>query len=663
MIKKQLLPEVWSNINLSIKLSGVIRLLVMLIFILLCTPLAWANSSVNMKIYPAIGNYRKYKETLPLCVELTNFGPAFKGTIEVTSSLSYQRKKNLIFRKVNLPQYTPKQYFLYIPEFDTYNPYVSVELKAGKKIIAQTKITTDQIYPKDFLILAFSKEQSGLEYLTSQRLKPLFGRDAQIYLTYPVISHIPPTWIGYQSADMIVICNYPSLNFSQEQEKALRDWVLAGGILFISSSLSPLEFSQSALREIIPVGPPSASGFSLNDTIELRSLPELETFCNNSKIDLSAPVLMSEVENRKGTVLISVNQHPLLVKKNYARGAVYYFACDITKLPFNSWKGNIELWSKIYTDINFSRREKPSLGESTIYSNVPGISPPSLKNLSFFLFFYILVVGPVNYFLLRKKDWMLLSFITVPLIAILFTLSSFYYGYFTKGSNVLFQVFSFCEIKKNIPDAPVTSYFSLFSPRSGRYNIEINRSDAIVWELSPTENRDFNLEWQEKGGLLLENLEFDMWSMRGFKLEEILHYPGTIDYELSIEGNSIRGEIRNNLNLPLKNCSIICQHRVSPPIEIKKGKQEISLQLSKALSNQFEMSRYFVKLYQFDFDNKDIGKKREQMSIIRNITTSYFTRKDFNQPVIYGWSDKNISEIRLQKYRYKSENSALFIIE
>lgn len=210
---------------------------------------------------------------------------------------------------------------------------------------------------------------------------------------------------------------------------------------------------------------------------------------------------------------------------------------------------------------------------------------------------------------------------------------------------------------------PVTTYFSLFSPGLARYNIEIARPDSIAWENNASDNKDFVMEWLDRGGLQLNDLEFDMWSMRGFIAQEIAHFPGALELHLSVQGSAIKGEIMNSLDLQLSNCSIICRHMVSPPFEIRKGRNVINLALSAPLRTPFEMSRHFKNTYNFDFGDINIDKKREQLSVINNISSTYFSRKDFDSPVIYGWSDKNISEVRLQRYHYKSQNKTFFVVE
>jgi hypothetical protein len=259
---------------------------------------------------------------------------------------------------------------------------------------------------------------------------------------------------------------------------------------------------------------------------------------------------------------------------------------------------------------------------------------------------------------------MILTFITVPLIAVIFTIASFFYGYFTKGTSVLFQNTSYCQIQQAVSEAPVTSFLSLFSPGVARYDVEIGKPDAIAWEeAEPSDTKDFNLEWQDPGGMLLKDLDFDMWSMRKFRVREISHFPGTIEFDLSPQGDRIRGTIRNNLDITLKNCSILSNHRASRLFDIKKGASTIDLPLSDPLVSQFAMSSHFAGLYKFDLNTKDLDKKREQLSIISNVCTSYFARNDFSSPVIYGWSNQNISEIRLLKYHCKMQNNTFFEIE
>jgi hypothetical protein len=629
-------------------------LLLSLILVLFFWPAgkAAAMNSVEMKAYPAIGNYHKYKKTLPLCVELVNMGSHFSGSIEINKSVPYRPKKEIIYRNIQLPANSSKQFFLYLPDFEVYNPRIEVQLKSRNQVVSSTTVSIDHIYPKDFLILAFSREQAGFEYLTNPKLKPIFGKDAQISLAYPDLSRLPPNWAGFESADLAILCNYPSLSFTRDGQRSLRDWVLSGGTLFVSASLSSMEFVGSPLEDILPV--------KILDTMRLDNLDSLNAYCGSAPPSGNESCMIDRVENRGGTVCLSQDGHPLIVKRNFGRGTVYFCSFDITKPPFTLWQGNNELWARLFGDIVMVRKGVDSTNDTTPLSSMPQLSPPSLLKLSFFLFFYILIVGPINYLFLKRKDRMLYTFLTVPIIAILFTVASFLYGYSTKGSSVLFRTISICEIEKKITEAPLTSYCSLFSPGMARYEIEIRNPHSIAWELNPSENKDLVLEWGDS--LYLKDLSLDMWSMRRFKSREIVTFPGSIDFELDEKDGRLLGTIKNATGIKVGNCVLIHNCRVSPAFTLNNGNNRIQLDLSAPLDNPMQMASHFLKIYGSSGQESPPDNKKEQMSFLLYFSTMYFARADRMAPTIIGLTEKPVSSIRLSKSVFKGQNSTFFII-
>ncbi len=623
----------------------------------LSTEGAWSYDPISLKAYQSIGTYHKSMTTLPVSIEVTNYGPTFQGMLEVNHSASYGQLKKLIYSTVELPQNSQKQFFLYIPEYQYYNPSLQIDLKtlSGKQTIGTSSINVDHVQPKDFLVLVLSRDQAGFEYLTSPKLKKIISKDAQIYITYPSTSHLPPNWAGYESADLMILCNYPALSISLDQQKAIRDWVLSGGVLFISSSLSPSEFSQSALDEILPVTP--------QETLQLQSTSAIESFAHGTPLEREAdkPLLATGAEPGKSDVLLWEGKSPLLSRKNFGRGAVYYFACDITKPPFSTWSGNVEFWSRVLSSIVLFRKGAPAFADdSSPLSSMPQVRPPSKKNLSIFLFSYILIVGPLNYLFLRRKDRMLYTFLTVPLIAIIFTFSSFLFGYFTKGSSVLFRTVSMCEMERELTAAPLTSYFSLFSPGIERYDIHIRNPRSIAWELSTQGGKEFTLQWKE--GLTIKDIAMDMWSMRRFKSRQVLTFPGTIDLSVRESHGVLSGTVKNGLEVKLNNCIIITGSRVSELFTIRKGENVVNLKLSRTLSNPYELSSHFINTYKIVPNADEMDIKREQMSFLYYFSSTYFARQERGNPVILGWSDQNTGGIAPGRSNYRAQHSTFFII-
>ncbi|MGV8118200.1 MAG: hypothetical protein AB2L14_00400 [Candidatus Xenobiia bacterium LiM19] len=622
------------------------------LFIIMLSGPAW-SAAVSMKTYPAIGNFHKYRKTFPICVEISNSGHAFKGTIEINNTVNYRSRKDLVVKNVELPQNSLKQFFLYVPYFEVYNPTVKVELKSRGQTVIESKVTVDHIYPKDFLILTLSKEQAGFEYLANPKLKSIFGKDSQINITYPAPEHLPLNWAGYESADLMILSNYQILSLSPEQEKAIRDWVLSGGTLFISSGLTASEFSQSPFNEILPV--------TINDVKPLESTRSLEVW-SGSRIMGSSEVLAVTATPKAGSqTLISADGRPLLVRKDYAMGTVYFFCCDITKPPFSTWQGNTELWGRIFKDMVTLRRGGAGGDDQLPPASMPQISPPSLRNLSFFLFLYIMVVGPINYLLLKKRDKMLLTFITVPIMAFLFTLCSFLYGYSTKGSSIIFRTLSICEMENNMENAPLTSFFSIFSPSLSKYEIEIKNPQSIAYEINPPESGDLVIEW--KDGLKLKDINMDMWSMRRFKAREVVSFPGKISFAFDEDDGKLTGTVRNDTELLFQNCAVIYKNQVSGPFALKNGDNRLSLTLSSPMKSSSDMAFFFLKLYNLKPSEMQSDSRREQISFLLYFSSSYFARKDSDQPVIIGWTDRNISGVTLLKNTTRGTTNTLFIIK
>ena len=80
------------------------------------------------------------------------------------------------------------------------------------------------------------------------------------------------------------------------------------------------------------------------------------------------------------------------------------------------------------------------IDDSTIVSaviNLPSLALPPIGGLIVLLFGYILLVGPVNYLVLRRLDRREWAWVTVPVLILVFTVGSFGIGGLLRGSDVI----------------------------------------------------------------------------------------------------------------------------------------------------------------------------------------------------------------------------------
>jgi hypothetical protein len=156
---------------------------------------------------------------------------------------------------------------------------------------------------------------------------------------------------------------------------------------------------------------------------------------------------------------------------------------------------------------------------------VRNLKPPNLRLIIIFLIIYLVMLVPVNYFVLKKMDKRELAWVTTPIIVLLFTFGAYGIGYITKGHRLVANVLTVIETMAGQTSAEATSQLLIFSPSRTRYRLSLGNDALVARELTGWGDDDpYSGRSRERGeplyynfsssGLLIERLQVNMWAFR-----------------------------------------------------------------------------------------------------------------------------------------------------
>ncbi|MCX8052194.1 MAG: hypothetical protein N3B12_00150 [Armatimonadetes bacterium] len=282
-----------------------------------------------------------------------------------------------------------------------------------------------------------------------------------------------------------------------------------------------------------------------------------------------------------GRAIASEAGVPLVAKTSYGAGWVVYLAFDLFGQPYQNWDGQAEFWKTVLQVVasNFpAARTMSSIGicslqeldrllrrngqlfeYKTLLSLVarhPDVKEPSINTIGIFLLSYLIVLLPVNYFVLRRKRRLDLAWFTTPVVVLLFTVGAYALGYAIKGSHLRLREVRIIEGSQNARFASVVTDASLFSPARRSYAITVDDSYAIA-QVVPVWKSD-----QQPSGVLDEkcsmlDLRMAMWSIRVFESVSGLDLGGTISANLRLNGTRLQDKILNGTRISFSGC-VLC---------------------------------------------------------------------------------------------------------
>jgi hypothetical protein len=328
------------------------------------------------------------------------------------------------------------------------------------------------------------------------------------------LKDLPDRWFGYEAAD-IVFLTTGNTDFVRalaegdaSRREALAEWVARGGRLVISVGRNH-QLTQDLLTRtrLIDV---NIKGSRLRDSLRQVHAwvggenPPAKVEIADLEVGPDASVLVRELP--EGT---DRAERPLVVQGSHGLGRVVLVGFDLEGEKFTEWPGSRSFWKKlddllapkvqagmrpdglaVGLDPGFQRTAElqPELRRQLeTFASVPVIS---FGWVALFILFYILLVGPFDYFVLKKWFKRLeLTWITFPAIVAAVSVIAYLAAYHVKGDDLRVNKVDLIEVDLH-PREPYsaqvygTTWFSLFSPRIKNYTLGIEPSPD--WVTPPT---------------------------------------------------------------------------------------------------------------------------------------------------------------------------------
>lgn len=323
------------------------------------------------------------------------------------------------------------------------------------------------------------------------------------------ISQLPDRWFGYAAADAVLLSTRNERFMTQfcddahqTRREALLEWVRRGGVLLLPIGIN----RQQVARDLLPKLP--GIDVTVQGSEALKSLPVLSL--QWAKLGGQKPSLQNvEVTRLKPgprmTELVRDGGLPVLLQTSLGRGRVILFAFDLEDPNVSTWEGYTALWGKLQQEIApyVKRAEKGHAGVWAQHEDrndlvdrlkasletFEEITPVSFGYVALFLVIYILIVGPIDYFVLKKifkrLEW---TWITFPLSILFLSAGAYYIAFQFKGVDLRTNKLDLIDIDLQEPATVYgQTWATIFSPRVEAYTVGLE-PNTETWFGKPPAN-------------------------------------------------------------------------------------------------------------------------------------------------------------------------------
>ena len=292
---------------------------------------------------------------------------------------------------------------------------------------------------------------------------------------------------GYDAYDAVVVdTNDRELMAALAvQGEALKQWVGQGGHVVVTIGANWQAARDSVLGPILPATPVGTIPISDVRTIESFAGATTQLAVGEGGLTIAR---LEENKARSPKVLCATSTTPIVVRGAYGFGRVTVVALDVDQAPFSGWPDRGLFWVKaidLRPGASISGGQNQGrITQSTVndlsgrlreaLEQFPGVKLIPFGWVAFFIFLYILLIGPGDYFFLRKVvKRMEFTWITFPLIVVVVSGAAYWAAYRAKGTELRVNQVDVVDV--DLPSKLVrgASFVNVFSPQNRDYDVAI----------------------------------------------------------------------------------------------------------------------------------------------------------------------------------------------
>ncbi|WP_442485636.1 hypothetical protein [Aeoliella sp. SH292] len=415
------------------------------------------------------------------------------------------------------------------------------------------------------------------------------------------LGELPRDALAYEGIDTVVVSTsdregWMAMRADDPRVRALVEWVEQGGrvVLYVGANSELVFGGDGALSALAP------GDFTGPKTID--DLGPLETYVGGNeplpqrgRMQVSIPTF----DNLRGDVSLWLgsrdNRLPLIVRTRHQLGEVVLVGLDIDTKPLRDWKSRDRLAQKVLALAD----EKIADESQNYYYSGPndlvlalqqrldqelensGIRTPPFLFIAFLVLLYILLIGPGDYFLvkrvLKRMEW---TWVTFPIIVVLTCLAAYWYANYLKGDSLRVNQVEIVDVDNTTGLARGTLWTHIFTPKADRYTLALEpRSPggevagidqtAVAWLGKPAEGlggmtqeagmfpQRPEYEWTPNREVMM-GVPIEVWSTRTFVSRWTTETEDRLDSDLTRTRNGlVTGSITNPTAADLTDCMLV----------------------------------------------------------------------------------------------------------
>lgn len=541
---------------------------------------------------------------VPITVVLQNDGPADADGLlrvyrsqEVAAGVAFSSvpEQGLFYeRAIKVPRRGKRieELFYYCQDREPDRLCVAFETSTGETVVAAPHPKLD-LRAADVLALSVTSSDQDDAVALGGGVVAGPRRSYELQVKHADPASLPERPEGYGAFDLVIISDLDTRSISEQQARALKEWVELGGDLLVAFSGKTSEGMGALDDSILPALPAAGEAVRADD---LRLLEPLVP--DSSAVERVRTPIRRVVPKPGARVLGGTGDEPLIVRGRLGAGRVTYFAFQLAALK-STWgtdkdSGGRQLLALAahapYEDLESFQPPPiaPPLEEVLLNLSeaITNMEPPSALLVAPLLILYVTLVAPLNYVILTRLGKRDLATLTAAAVAVVFGAVFYGLGWYKHGSGSLVARAAIVELPAvGTERARVDTMTGFFSTDLGVVDAKIPKGATVAPLAERPNGRGAHVVEPAGADPSLKEIEVATWSLRRFKTTR-LESVGTVVADLHYEGSKIVGTVENQTSWNLEAPVILIGTRFLELTDLKPGAKVVVSQVPQSTQDR-----------------------------------------------------------------------------
>ena len=533
-----------------------------------------AVDGLTMDARTMLDGHARIGDWMAVSVHLKNDGPPITGELRLSGGSQGTSRFGVV---VDLPTQSDKTYVIYVQP-PAFGRDLNLALVDGATEIAKAKVPYT-IHDGTQLVIGVVAERPQ-DIVSSIHLLPNQNQVAPLIVPLDP-SQLPDRVEAWGALDRLIWQDVDSSQLSKAQLASLRGWIAGGGRLVIVGGTSGPSALGSFEDDLLPYRPSA--------TVDVPAA-SLTAFLGAAPTDAAAlPALAGTLAG--GRSLAVVGDRVVAAERAYGSGATTIIGFDPTVEWIAGGSVADTFWRRLLPQrINVGLAMTDDSQLVSAVAQTPSAALPPIGGLFALLGAYILLVGPINYFVLRRighREW---AWATIPAFIVLFAVGAYAFGNTLRGSEVLVNEVAIVRGAPGATDGAAQVYVGIFSPSRGTYQVRVPGgallSAPINGDQFGSDTTGNTLDLLQGDPSRVRDLTVGFGSLRTVRAETPMAVP-LIQADLRLEDGHIKGTITNASDQTLERPAVVLGATVAILKDLGPGEKATVDTLVQGQNTQF----------------------------------------------------------------------------